>query len=108
MHAVMSDEERVVLSVTMATLTQIHAPSRPSCLLSAREQEVISLVAQGLTNGQAARQLRIAESTVKHHLGNIFAKLGATSRVDAVNKAIALSLVELPRIARHGAVGGQP
>jgi DNA-binding NarL/FixJ family response regulator len=95
-RSVMADDERVVLSISKMSLTQIHAPSRRPCLLSAREREVMSLVAQGLTNGQVARQLCIAEGTVKHHLRNIFSKLGATCRVDAVNKAIAWSLIVSP------------
>ncbi|MBV9026194.1 MAG: response regulator transcription factor [Streptomycetaceae bacterium] len=95
-RSVMADDERVVISITRSSLTQGHAPSRRPCLLSAREREVISLVAQGLTNGQAGRQLCIAEGTVKHHLRNVFSKLGATCRVDAVNKAIAWSLIDPP------------
>jgi DNA-binding NarL/FixJ family response regulator len=95
-RSVMADDERVVLSLSKVSLTQIHAQSSRRYLLSMREREVMSLVAQGLTNGQVARQLCIAEGTVKHHLRNIFSKLGATCRVDAVNKAIAWSLIAAP------------
>ncbi|MFE0173503.1 response regulator [Streptomyces sp. NPDC059002] len=100
-RAVVADDERVVLSVSRASMAQVHtpAPSEPG-LLSAREREVMTLVAQGMTNGQTARQLAVAEGTVKHHLRNIFAKLGATSRIDAVNKAIAASLITPQRDGR--------
>jgi DNA-binding NarL/FixJ family response regulator len=62
--------------------------------LSAREREVIELVAKAMTNAQIGRELRITEGTVKRHLRNVFIKLHAVSRLDAVNKAIAASLIE--------------
>jgi DNA-binding NarL/FixJ family response regulator len=55
--------------------------------LTEREIEVLGLVAKAMSNGQIARQLGIVEGTVKRHLRNIFTKLGACSRIDAVNKA---------------------
>ncbi len=63
--------------------------------LSSREREVVELVGRALTNAQIGRQLRISEGTVKRHLHNIFVKLQAVSRLDAVNKAVELSLIML-------------
>lgn len=57
--------------------------------LTAREREVIDAVSQAMTNRQIAQQLGISEGTVKRHLSNIFGKLGASSRMDAVRKAAA-------------------
>ncbi|MBD0838590.1 MULTISPECIES: response regulator [unclassified Streptomyces] len=54
--------------------------------LTVRERELMELVAQGLSNRQIGSRLGIAEGTVKRHLRNIFDKLGATSRLDAVNR----------------------
>ena len=51
--------------------------------LTAREQEVLRLVARGCTNFQIAKKLAIAENTVKAHLQNIFAKLKVRSRTEA-------------------------
>lgn len=51
--------------------------------LSAREEEVLRLVAAGLANKQIARRLGIAERTVKAHLTNIFARLEVTDRTQA-------------------------
>ncbi|MET9624504.1 response regulator transcription factor [Streptomyces sp. NPDC006464] len=65
-------------------------------VLSPRELEVIALVAAGLSNRRTATQLGLTEGTVKRHLRNIFAKLGATSRVDATNKAVAAGLIPAP------------
>lgn len=51
--------------------------------LSAREREVLALVARGLANKQIAAQLEIAERTVKAHLGSIFRQLGVADRTSA-------------------------
>ncbi len=51
--------------------------------MSEREQEVLQLVAAGLANKQIARQLGIAERTVKAHLTNIFQRIGVTDRTQA-------------------------
>lgn len=56
------------------------APNR----LTARESEVLALVAGGLDNQQVSRRLRIARRTVDKHLENAFAKLGAQNRVEAI------------------------
>ncbi len=61
--------------------------------LSEREVEVLALVAGALSNRQVGARLGITEGTVKRHLRKIFDKLDAVSRLDAVNKAVALSLI---------------
>ncbi|MGP4020450.1 response regulator transcription factor [Saccharopolyspora sp. 5N708] len=64
--------------------------------LSAREREIVDLVAQAMSNRQIASKLRITEGTVKRHMRNIFAKLRANSRIDAVNKATTTTCCHLP------------
>jgi DNA-binding NarL/FixJ family response regulator len=61
-------------------------PSRtaaPGAGLSAREREVLDLVALGLANKQIARRLGITERTVKVHLGSVFRRIGVTDRTSA-------------------------
>lgn len=63
--------------------------------LTEREQEVLSLVGQGRSNKEIARQLSISEKTVKNHIGNIFAKLHVNDRTQAVLYAIRKGLVKV-------------
>lgn len=56
--------------------------------LSQREQDVLKGVAQGLSNKEIARQVALAEVTVKLHLRNIFRKMGVKSRSEAAVKAV--------------------
>jgi ATP/maltotriose-dependent transcriptional regulator MalT len=58
-----------------------------------RELEILRLIAAGLRNQEIAGQLFISTSTVKRHVANIYAKLGATHRAEAVAKASALRLL---------------
>jgi DNA-binding NarL/FixJ family response regulator len=87
--------DRMVMSISQESMSQMQSPK--SSVLSSRETEVLQLVAQALSNSQIASRLRITEATVKRHLHTVFGKLGAVSRIDAVNKAIAMSLITLPR-----------
>ena len=61
--------------------------------LTAREVDVLRLVARGLTNRDVATELGIAEATVKTHLTRVLGKLGATSRTHAVARARELRLL---------------
>jgi DNA-binding NarL/FixJ family response regulator len=85
-RAVHSDGDRVVLGVSRESLARVQqGPERGA--LSPREIEVLDLVAQAFSNSQIASRLNLTEATVKRHLRNIFVKLGAVSRLDAVNKS---------------------
>ena len=59
----------------------------PQISLSAREMEVLDLVAAGRSNGDVAAALFVSETTVKSHLAHIFSKLGVASRTAAVSAA---------------------
>jgi DNA-binding NarL/FixJ family response regulator len=62
-------------------------------ILTVREQEVLRMIAQAYSNRDIATMLSIAEGTVKRHTTNMYEKLGATSRIDAVRKAARLGLL---------------
>jgi DNA-binding NarL/FixJ family response regulator len=84
-RAVHADGDRVILGVSQESLHSTRRrPERGK--LSDREREVLGLVAEALSNSQIASRLGLTEATVKRHLRNIFTKLGAVSRLDAVNK----------------------
>jgi DNA-binding CsgD family transcriptional regulator len=64
------------------------APRAPECLpdlgLSPRERQVLGLLAEGHSNKQLARTLSLSENTIKTHLANVYAKLGAGGRTEAL------------------------
>jgi DNA-binding NarL/FixJ family response regulator len=64
------------------------APER----LTAREQEVLALIARGYSNKRIALELGIAEKTVKTHVGHVLAKLGVTDRTQAAVHAVRMGL----------------
>ena len=65
----------------------------PRISLSAREIEVLRLVARGASNADVAERLHITDATVKSHLAHVFSKLGVTSRTAAVSTARSLGIL---------------
>jgi DNA-binding NarL/FixJ family response regulator len=63
--------------------------------LTAREREVLRLIAQGQANKTIAHTLGVAERTVKFHVSGIFARLGVVNRTEAVARAAQLGLIDL-------------
>ncbi|MBU7597420.1 response regulator transcription factor [Streptomyces sp. P38-E01] len=61
--------------------------------LSRRETEVLSLVAEGLSNQQISKQLFLSQATVKSHLAHIYTKLGVDSRTSAVAAATSQGII---------------
>ncbi|MEU1001251.1 response regulator transcription factor [Streptomyces tibetensis] len=80
-------EGRTVLSPAVASrlVSAVRAPGNEP--LSAREREVLALVARGTSNREIARELFISEATVKTHLTHLYAKLGVNDRAAAVAAA---------------------
>lgn len=77
---------RTVLSPAVASrlVSAVRAPASTQDPLSARECEVLALVAKGTSNREIARVLFISEATVKTHLTHLYAKLGVNDRAAAV------------------------
>jgi DNA-binding NarL/FixJ family response regulator len=67
--------------------------------LSERELSILKALAEGLPNKQIAKQLWLAEQTVKFHLTNIYRKLDVSSRTEAIRSAYEHGLVENPLLA---------
>lgn len=63
--------------------------------LTNREKEILNLVANGYLNKQIAKVINITEQTTKNHITNIFKKLEATNRTEAVIKAIKLGIIHV-------------
>ena len=80
-------------------LRQMNPPQRPPVAsrdfgLTPREMQVIPLIAAGYTNKDLAQKLGITEHTAKHHLTNIFDKLGVSNRLELVLFAINHQLIK--------------
>jgi DNA-binding NarL/FixJ family response regulator len=73
---------------------QERAPELPAPRLTDREMEVLKLVARGMNNRDIAKELFIAENTVKNHVRNILEKLQIHSRMEAVMVAVREKLIE--------------
>jgi DNA-binding CsgD family transcriptional regulator len=86
-----TERDMLVLTLVRATVAerharQVHRPSMASGL-TPRQMEILRLVAEGCTNRQIARTLSITEATARTHLVNIYSRLGATNRTQALATA---------------------
>jgi NarL family two-component system response regulator LiaR len=75
----------------------IHAavkPDRPDYGLTHREEEVLALMSEGMSNVDIAEKLYVSRSTVKFHVSSILSKLGVTSRTEAVAMALQQKLIK--------------
>ena len=108
-----ADEHGIVVYAEYETLSEARAsgaeadailiaPPHPSVddavpveALTAREGEVLELLAEGLSNKAIAGRLGISDQTVKFHVASIGGKLGAANRTDAVRLAVRRGLIAL-------------
>ncbi len=88
---------RVLTDRVRAALPRDRDPElRKIATLTAREREIIGLVATGLRNRDLAQRLALAESTVRHHVTSIFDKLGVASRAELIVYAYRYGLATPP------------
>jgi DNA-binding NarL/FixJ family response regulator len=90
-RGVHQNPDRMVMAISRESLSQMQDSTDKA--LTQKEIAILRMVAQALSNSQIASRLDMAEATVKRHLHSVFVKLGAVSRIDAVNKAVAASLI---------------
>jgi DNA-binding NarL/FixJ family response regulator len=97
-------QEEIVQAVEMVRQNKRYIPPRIAQRLSMavtyeelsqREYEVLTLVAQGLTNKEIAEKLYISDKTARNHVASCLLKLGATDRTEAVTTAIARGLLRI-------------
>lgn len=100
---------RRLLELRASTLTPMPSAARDAAVagLTARERTVLRLVARGLPNAEIARAMDVAQSSVKTHVGHLFAKLGLTDRVQLVVFAYEHGLVR-PGATEAESSGGHP
>ena len=77
----------------------------PAERLTPREKEIVAAVAAGESNRDVAKRLALAEGTVKHHISNIFDKLGVSNRAELAAYAASHGLVEAPPRPKNGDAG---
>jgi DNA-binding NarL/FixJ family response regulator len=93
-HAASLGQAVLAPSVAQKLLGRVRAPAAPAEQLTDRELKVLSLVAAGATNREAAKQLFISEATVKTHLLHAYGKLGVRDRAAAVAEAYKRGLLD--------------
>jgi NarL family two-component system response regulator LiaR len=95
-HTVADGEALLHPAVASRLMEEFSETERPAAeeALTAREREVLELIARGLPNKLIARELEIAEKTVKTHVSSILSKLGLTDRTQAALYAVRAGLIE--------------
>jgi len=80
--------------VTPAQTAPESAAGHPARVLTARELEILELIAKGMSNAEAARILGLSPGTIRTHLEHIYAKLDVSNRTEAVTQGIRRGLID--------------
>ena len=92
-RAAASGEAVLAPTITARLITRMRAPAEEN--LSAREVEVLQLIAKGNSNKEVGKALHISTATVKTHLIHIYNKLGVSDRTSAVTTALEKGIITL-------------
>ena len=84
----MGHEQAIAYALDHPTMPETATPETYPGGLSAREAEVLRLVARGMSNAEVAEKLFLSSRTVGWHLGSIYRKLGFSSRTEATRFAV--------------------
>ena len=94
-RAVAQGESVVSANLLSRLLPRLRRQSAaPGTTLTEREREILDLLAEGLPNADIARQLSLSVHTVRNHVANLSAKLGAHSKLEVLSIAVRDGLVE--------------
>ncbi|OIQ91057.1 transcriptional regulatory protein DegU [mine drainage metagenome] len=97
LRLVLAGESYLPPSILMdSTPTDAKPPASPLSTLSAREREILGYLIEGQTNKEIARRLDLQEITIKIHLRNVYRKIGAVNRAQAVRIALSSGWVLTP------------
>lgn len=91
-HAAVAPRTFLCSGLSAAMMRRATAPVTPK--LSAREEEVLALLADGMGTGEIAARLYMSESTAKTHITHIYQKLGAANRAQALVTAMKMGLLD--------------
>lgn len=91
-HAAVAPKTFLCAGLSAAMMRRSAAPAAPR--LSAREEEVLLLLAEGLGTSEIAGRLYLSDSTAKTHITHIYQKLGAANRAQALVSAMRLGLLD--------------
>ena len=100
LHAVAAGEALLSPDLASSILADAHRPeatpaSPEEPLLTPREEEVLKLIADGVSTPDVGKQLFISTKTVRHHLSSIYAKLDSRDRTQAVLRAVRMGIIRL-------------
>jgi DNA-binding NarL/FixJ family response regulator len=113
-HSVLSGDAGLSPKIQRRLLEKLSQPDPPAPSvqppdgLTARETEVLVLIAEGLTNQEIARRLHVSTATVKTHINNLFAKAGVRDRAQAVRYAYRNGIAQPPGLTSGPGVGPEP
>ncbi|MDP9300036.1 MAG: response regulator transcription factor, partial [Actinomycetota bacterium] len=88
-------QERAALRQLGRMARQAREVSAVASTITAREREVLGLISEGLSTRQVASRLNLSSKTVETHIGKLYRKLGARTRVQALSRAVELGLIDL-------------
>ena len=97
----------VVVSMPRGLIERLGEEPAAAGALSERETEVVVLAARGLSNARIARELHLADATVKRHLANVYQKIGVRSRSEAVRTALMEQWIGLGEITSSAAADSE-
>lgn len=103
-YAVENDSVGILVEVLRESLASANTKSPKDYGLTRREVDIITKIASGRSNKEVSEEFAISERTVKHHLTNIFGKVGVNSRLQLALFAVSQHITEAPGISESSQI----